>query len=76
MATSQEGVKESPFSAMISTTSAIPGSFMPSAIPGAGVFNPVGVQNPQASEKAAQSAEGLDATTELTLQGEASLTEY
>ncbi|XP_040915862.1 SR-related and CTD-associated factor 8 [Toxotes jaculatrix] len=70
VASSQEAVKESPFSAMIPPTSTIPGSFMPSAIPGAGVFNPVGVQTQQAaSEKTAQSAEGLDAAAELTLQG-------
>uniref|UniRef100_A0A3P8TQL6 SR-related CTD associated factor 8 n=1 Tax=Amphiprion percula TaxID=161767 RepID=A0A3P8TQL6_AMPPE len=67
---SQDAVKESPFSAMIPPTSAIPGSFMPSAIPGAGVFNPVGVQTQQAAnEKAPQSAEGMDAAAELTLQG-------
>uniref|UniRef100_A0A3Q1GFZ9 SR-related CTD associated factor 8 n=1 Tax=Acanthochromis polyacanthus TaxID=80966 RepID=A0A3Q1GFZ9_9TELE len=67
---SQDAVKESPFSAMIPPTSAIPGSFMPSAIPGAGVFNPVGVQTQQATnEKTPQSAEGMDAAAELTLQG-------
>ncbi|KAG7509695.1 SCAF8 isoform X1 [Solea senegalensis] len=69
LANSQEAVKESPFSAMIPPTSTIPGSFMPSAIPGAGVFNPVGVQPQQVGhEKTAQSADGLDAA-ELTLQG-------
>lgn len=48
---------------------------MASAIPGAGVFNPVGVQTQQATnEKTAQSAEGMDAAAELTLQGEAMLT--
>ncbi|XP_045918466.1 SR-related and CTD-associated factor 8 isoform X1 [Micropterus dolomieu] len=68
--TSQEAVKESPFSAMIPPTSTIPGSFMASAIPGAGVFNPVGVQTQHAtSDKTAQSAEGMDAAAELTLQG-------
>lgn len=73
--TSQEAVKESPFSAMIPPTSTIPGSFMASAIPGAGVFNPVGVQTQHAtSDKTAQSAEGMDAAAELTLQGEAMLT--
>lgn len=75
VASSQEAVKESPFSAMIPPTSTIPGSFMPSAIPGASVFNPVGVQTQQAtSEKTAQSAEGMDAAAaaaEITLQGEA-----
>ncbi|XP_044023944.1 SR-related and CTD-associated factor 8 isoform X2 [Siniperca chuatsi] len=70
VATSQEAVKESPFSAMIPPTSTIPGSFMASAIPGAGVFNPVGVQTQHATnEKTAQSAEGMDAAAELTLQG-------
>ncbi|XP_071354617.1 SR-related and CTD-associated factor 8-like isoform X2 [Trachinotus anak] len=70
VASSQDAVKESPFSAMIPPTSTIPGSFMPSAIPGAGVYNPVGVQTQQATnEKTAQSAEGLDVATELTLQG-------
>lgn len=40
----------------------------------AGVFNPVGVQAQQgASEKTSQSAEGMDAAAELTLQGEAML---
>lgn len=69
VATSQEAVKESPFSAMIPPTT-IPGSFMPSTIPGAGVFNPVGMQTQQATgEKMPQSADGMDATAELTLQG-------
>ncbi|KAK2826262.1 hypothetical protein Q5P01_020476 [Channa striata] len=70
VASSQDAVKESPFSAMIPPTSTIPGSFMPSAIPGASVFNPVGVQTQQ--EKTVQSAEGMDAAAaaaELTLQG-------
>ncbi|KAG7226249.1 hypothetical protein INR49_002999, partial [Caranx melampygus] len=70
MASSQEAVKDSPFSAMIPPASTIPGSFMPSAIPGASVFNPVGVQTQQSTnEKTAQSADGLDAAAELTLQG-------
>ncbi|XP_019940475.2 SR-related and CTD-associated factor 8 [Paralichthys olivaceus] len=70
VATSQDAVKDSLFSAMIPPTSTIPGSFMPSALPGAGVFNPVGIQTQQATnEKTAQSAEGLDAAAELTLQG-------
>uniref|UniRef100_A0A672INM7 SR-related CTD associated factor 8 n=1 Tax=Salarias fasciatus TaxID=181472 RepID=A0A672INM7_SALFA len=69
VASSQDGVKESPFSAMIPPTSTIPGSFMPSALPGSGVFNPVGVPTQQASnDKTQQSAEGMDAA-ELTLQG-------
>lgn len=73
VATSQEAVKESPFSAMIPPTT-IPGSFMASAIPGAGMFNPVGVQTQQgANDKPTQSTEGMDAAAELTLQGEAML---
>lgn len=70
---SQDAVKDSPFGAMIPPTSTIPGSFMPSAIPGAGVFNPVGVQTQQAANEKTQSAEGMDATAELTLQGDTSL---
>ncbi|XP_015252113.1 PREDICTED: protein SCAF8 isoform X1 [Cyprinodon variegatus] len=51
-------------------TSTIPGSFLPSGIPGSGVFNPVGVQTQQAnSEKIPPPAEGMDAAAELTLQG-------
>lgn len=71
---SQEAVKDSPFSAMIPPATAIPGGFMASAIPGAGMFNPVGVQTQQAPDKTAQSADGVDAAAELTLQGEAKLT--
>lgn len=63
---------------MIPPTSTIPGSFLPSAIPGVSVFNPVAVQTQQATnEKTAQSTEGMDAAAaaaELTLQGEAQLT--
>ncbi|KAM4541373.1 SR-related and CTD-associated factor 8 isoform 2-T5 [Fundulus diaphanus] len=56
--------------AVMPPTSTIPGSFLPSAIPGAGVFNPVGVQPQQTnSEKIPPSAEGMDAAAELTLQG-------
>lgn len=67
VSSSQDGVKDSPFGAIIPPSSTIPGNFMPSAIPGAGVFTPVGVQTqPAASEKA--QSEGLDAA-ELTLQG-------
>ncbi|XP_053700324.1 SR-related and CTD-associated factor 8 isoform X1 [Synchiropus splendidus] len=69
VATSQESVKDSPFAAMIPTTSGIPGSFMPSAIPGASVFNPVGLQAQQAVGDKTQQSEGLDAAAELTLQG-------
>lgn len=47
---------------------------MASAIPGAGVFNAVGVQAQQATNEKTQSAEGMDAAAELTLQGEAMLT--
>lgn len=47
---------------------------MASAIPGAGMFNPVGVQTQQgANDKPTQSTEGMDAAAELTLQGEAML---
>lgn len=57
--------------AVMPPTSTIPGSFLPSAIPGAGVFNPVGVQTQQANNnKIPPSAEGMDAAAELTLQGE------
>ncbi|XP_078133336.1 SR-related and CTD-associated factor 8 [Sander vitreus] len=63
VATSQEAVKESPFSAMIPPTSTMPGGFM------AGVFNPVGIQTHQANDKTSQSAESMDAAAELTLQG-------
>lgn len=67
VASNQDGVKDSPFGSLIPPSSTIPGNFMPSAIPGAGVFTPVGVQTqPAASEKA--QSEGLDAA-ELTLQG-------
>lgn len=70
VATSQDVVKESPFGAMIPPTTTHPGSFMASAIPGAGMFNAVGVQSQQTmSDKTAPSAEGVDAA-ELTLQGE------
>lgn len=72
VATSQEAVKESPFGTMIPPTTTIPGSFMASAIPGPGMFNPVGVQPQQATaDKTAQSADGVDAAAELALQGNA-----
>ncbi|MED6272905.1 hypothetical protein CHARACLAT_001383, partial [Characodon lateralis] len=54
--------------AVMPPTSSIPGSFLPSAIPGAGVFTPVGVQQTN-SEKIPPSGEGMDAAAELTLQG-------
>ncbi|KAK9533466.1 hypothetical protein VZT92_008582 [Zoarces viviparus] len=64
VATSQEGVKESPYGVMIPPTGTLPGGFM------AGVFNPVGVHTQQATnEKTSQSADGMDAAAELTLQG-------
>ncbi|XP_069007999.1 SR-related and CTD-associated factor 8-like isoform X2 [Embiotoca jacksoni] len=70
LASSQDAVKDSPFSAMIPPTSALPGSFMSSAIAGAGVFNPVGVHSQQApNDKTPQSVDGMDAAAELTLQG-------
>lgn len=66
--TTQENSKDSPFGAMIPPTGTIPGSFIPSAMPGAGVFNPVGVQHQQSStDKTPLSAETMEA--ELTLQG-------
>ncbi|XP_011488811.1 protein SCAF8 isoform X1 [Oryzias latipes] len=66
----QEAVKEASFSTMMPPTTTLPGTFMPSAIPGARVFNPVGVQSQQAAvEKAAPPAEGMDSAVELTLQG-------
>lgn len=37
------------------------------------MFNPVGVQTQQAANEKTQSAEGMDATAELTLQGDTSL---
>lgn len=56
--------------AVMPPVSTIPGSFLPSAIPGAGVFNPVGVKTQQANnDKIPQSAEGMDTAAELTLQG-------
>ncbi|XP_052010098.1 SR-related and CTD-associated factor 8 isoform X1 [Xyrauchen texanus] len=70
MPTTQENSKNSPFGAMIPPTSTIPGSFIPSAMPGAGVFNPVGAQPPQSStDKMSQSADIMETTPELTLQG-------
>lgn len=70
VAASQDVTKDSPFGAMIPPTTTLPGSFMASAIPGAGLFNPVGVQSQQAGgDKSAPSADGVDAA-ELTLQGE------
>jgi len=66
--TTQENSKDSLFGGMIPPTGTIPGSFIPSAMPGAGVFNPVGVQHQQSStDKTPQSAETMEA--ELTLQG-------
>lgn len=75
VATSQEAVKETPFSTMIPPTSTIPGSFMPSGIPGPGIFPPVGVQTQQPNnEKIPQSADGMGAAADLTLQGELYIT--
>lgn len=66
--TTQENSKDSLFGAMIPPTGTIPGSFIPSTMPGAGVFNPVGVQHQQSStDKTPQCAETMEA--ELTLQG-------
>ncbi|XP_077395386.1 SR-related and CTD-associated factor 8 isoform X2 [Festucalex cinctus] len=69
VATSQETVKESPFSSMIPTTSSMPGGFMPSAVPGANAFNAVGVQSQHTSGKMPPPAKALDGTPELALQG-------
>ncbi|XP_061599504.1 SR-related and CTD-associated factor 8 [Cololabis saira] len=60
VASSQDAVKEASFSSMMPPTSTIPGGFMSSAIAGASVFNPVGVQTQQPTgEKAPQSTDGL-----------------
>ncbi len=68
--TSQENSKHSPFGAMIPPTSTIPGSFIPSAMPGAGIFNPVGAQHQQSStDKTPQSAETMETASEITLHG-------
>lgn len=72
VATSQEAVKDSPFGTMIPPTT-IHSGFMASAIPGAGMFNPVGVQPHQATPDKT-SSEGVDTAAELTLQGEEVLT--
>ncbi|XP_057715445.1 SR-related and CTD-associated factor 8 isoform X2 [Corythoichthys intestinalis] len=69
VSTSQETVKEAPFSAMIPTTTSMPGGFMSSTIPGANVFNATGVQSQHSTDKMPPSAKGLDGTPELTLQG-------
>ncbi|XP_061698915.1 SR-related and CTD-associated factor 8 isoform X2 [Syngnathoides biaculeatus] len=69
VATSQETVKESPFSSMIPTTCSMPGGFMSSAVPGPNVFNAVGVQSQHSSDKRPPPAKGLEGTQELTIQG-------
>ncbi|XP_061552522.1 SR-related and CTD-associated factor 8 isoform X1 [Phycodurus eques] len=69
VATSQETVKEIPFSSMIPTTNSMPRGFMSSAVPGPNVFNAVGVQSQHSSDKMPPSAKCLDGTQELTLQG-------
>lgn len=70
MPTTQESNKDSPFRSIIPPTSTIPGSFIPSGMPGAGVFNPAGVQTQQSgTDKTSQSAEALENTSEMTLQG-------
>ncbi|XP_041711283.2 LOW QUALITY PROTEIN: SR-related and CTD-associated factor 8 [Coregonus clupeaformis] len=66
MSQAQDSMKDSPYGATI------PGSFMPSALPGQGVFNQLqpGVQTQQgANDKTGQSADGMDAAAELVLQG-------
>nr|XP_015209546.1 PREDICTED: protein SCAF8 isoform X1 [Lepisosteus oculatus] len=71
----QEGVKDSPFGAVMPPGSTIPGSFVPPAIPGTGAFNPIGVQPQQrsssaAEEKSAQATEKSNASTDAkTVQG-------
>lgn len=68
IAATQESSKDSPFGSMIPPTSSIPGSFIPPAMPGAGVFNPVGTQSQQSSsDKTPQTAE--ETNSEITLQG-------
>ncbi|XP_016112825.1 protein SCAF8-like [Sinocyclocheilus grahami] len=68
--TTQENSKDSPFGAMIPPTSTIPGSFIPSAMPGAVVFNPVGAQHQQSgADKMPQLAETMETASEMTLQG-------
>ncbi|XP_060938372.1 SR-related and CTD-associated factor 8 isoform X2 [Limanda limanda] len=69
VATGQDAVKDSLFGAMIPQTSSLPGSFMPSALPGVGLYNPLGAQTQVTHEKTSHSSEGLDAAAELTLQG-------
>lgn len=70
MPTAQESSKDSPFGAMIPPAGTIPGSFIPSAMPGAGVFNPVGAQHQQSSaDKTPQSADAMETSSEITLQG-------
>lgn len=66
MSQAQDSMKDSPYGATI------PGSFMPSTLPGQGVFNQLqpGVQTQQAAnDKTGQSADGMDAAAELVLQG-------
>ncbi len=67
---SQENSKDSPFGAMIPPTSTIPGSFIPSAMPGAGIFKPVGLQHQQScTDKTPQSAETMETASEITIHG-------
>lgn len=70
MSATQENAKDSPFGAMIPAVSSIPGSFIPTAVPGSGVFNPVAVPpQPAAGEKPAQAGDGRDAAVDIALQG-------
>ncbi|TRY92108.1 hypothetical protein DNTS_009354 [Danionella cerebrum] len=70
LATAQENNKESVFGAMIPPTSSIPGSFIPSAMPGARVFNPVGAPHqPGSTDKSSQSAESMETPSEIALHG-------
>ncbi|XP_017570563.1 SR-related and CTD-associated factor 8 isoform X1 [Pygocentrus nattereri] len=69
MSATQENSKDSTFGAIIPPTSTIPTSFIPSAVAGAGVFNPAGAQPQQANREKAPSMENIDTPAEITLQG-------
>uniref|UniRef100_A0AAY4CLH4 SR-related CTD associated factor 8 n=1 Tax=Denticeps clupeoides TaxID=299321 RepID=A0AAY4CLH4_9TELE len=72
MSTTQDNGKDSSFGSMVPQASTIPSSFMPQAVPGAGVFNPVGMQPQQsAGDKTPQPGDSMDTSpAEITLQGE------
>ncbi|XP_072545176.1 SR-related and CTD-associated factor 8-like [Salminus brasiliensis] len=69
MSATQENNKDAAFGALIPPTSSIPAGFIPSAMAGAGVFNPAGAQPPQASAEKTPSTESMDTPAEITLQG-------